>query len=55
MINMPHSRKNQIHEILVMTTYSFIADMFIDIAGLFNIAKWAYFIIVARVHMTIRR
>ena len=29
--------------------------MFIDIAGLLNIAKWAYFIIVAKVHIDIRR
>ena len=35
--------------------YIFISQMFLEIAGLMNIAKWVYFILVSKVHLDIRR
>ena len=54
-IFMPENSKIEYAKRSFMTVYSFISYMFMDIAGLLNIAKWAYFILVAEVHMNITR
>ena len=54
-IILPESNKVGFDEMIKVTAYTFISYMFIEIAGLMNIAKWVYFILVSKVHLDIRR
>ena len=55
LIILPEGKSYLFKHIVKETVYAFIAYMFLNIAGLMNIAKWAYFIIVAKIHIDIRR
>ena len=47
-------RREYLFENTKISVYFFIAFMFFNVAGLMNISKWVYFIVVSKGHMKIR-